>query len=363
MGLMMNVPTKDYIVETIKEEILSGQIKPGTELAQEALAERLGVSRMPIREALQNLVQEGFAVRLPNRHMQAVVLDREQIHDVFHMIEMMMAENTILLAAKEHRQGGQLTEEDAEDPSSVQLERILKGMKNAPDERRMAEWEMLFHERLISLLGNAYLEQMQKKMLDGYAAYAITHMGDKKESCRRLKEVTEAMAANDDQKIREAFAVYFSSYANAFTSARDEEDKMGENGGMRMKPDEKTVKLFENDRFATENGAVIEEVEEHYAQCSLKLGSRHRNAMGAVMGGVYFTLADFAFAVAANWQGTGTVSLHSDIAYLGSAKGNQLIAEAVCIKNGRSTSYYKIEVKDELGNLTAVVNTTGYRVK
>ena len=39
MGLMMNVPTKDYIVETIKEEILSGQIKPGTELAQEALAE------------------------------------------------------------------------------------------------------------------------------------------------------------------------------------------------------------------------------------------------------------------------------------------------------------------------------------
>ena len=64
MGLMMNVPTKDYIVETIKEEILSGQIKPGTELAQEALAERLGVSRMPIREALQNLVQEGFAVRL-----------------------------------------------------------------------------------------------------------------------------------------------------------------------------------------------------------------------------------------------------------------------------------------------------------
>ena len=357
MGLMMNVPTKDYIVETIKEEILSGQIKPGTELAQEALAERLGVSRMPIREALQNLVQEGFAVRLPNRHMQAVVLDREQIHDVFHMIEMMMAENTILLAAKEHRQGGQLTEEDAEDPSSVQLERILKGMKNAPDERRMAEWEMLFHERLISLLGNAYLEQMQKKMLDGYAAYAITHMGDKKESCRRLKEVTEAMAANDDQKIREAFAVYFSSYANAFTSARDEEDKM------RMKPDEKTVKLFENDRFATENGAVIEEVEEHYAQCSLKLGSRHRNAMGAVMGGVYFTLADFAFAVAANWQGTGTVSLHSDIAYLGSAKGNQLIAEAVCIKNGRSTSYYKIEVKDELGNLTAVVNTTGYRVK
>ena len=54
---MASVQTKDYIVQLIKEEILSGVMKPGEELAQEALAERLGVSRMPIREALQNLVR------------------------------------------------------------------------------------------------------------------------------------------------------------------------------------------------------------------------------------------------------------------------------------------------------------------
>ena len=60
MGLMMNVPTKDYIVETIKEEILSGQIKPGTELAQEALAERLGVSRMPIRGSIAEFSAGGL---------------------------------------------------------------------------------------------------------------------------------------------------------------------------------------------------------------------------------------------------------------------------------------------------------------
>ena len=94
---MASVQTKDYIVQLIKEEILSGVMKPGEELAQEALAERLGVSRMPIREALQNLVQEGFAVRLPNRHIQAVVLSAQQIHDVFHVIAAMAAENTILV--------------------------------------------------------------------------------------------------------------------------------------------------------------------------------------------------------------------------------------------------------------------------
>lgn len=128
-----------------------------------------------------------------------------------------------------------------------------------------------------------------------------------------------------------------------------------------MKPSEKTVRLFENDRFATENRAVIEEVDDHYARCTLRVEERHRNAMGAVMGGVYFTLADFAFAVAANWQEIGTVSLTSDIAYLGTAKGDRLTAEAVCVKNGRTTSYYRIEVKDELGKLAAIVNTTGYK--
>ena len=71
------------------------------------------------------------------------------------------------------------------------------------------------------------------------------------------------------------------------------------------------------------------------------------------MGGVYFTLADFAFAVASNWQGDTMVSLNSQIAYLGAAKGNMLIAEAVCLKDGRTTAYYEIRIKDELGNTAA----------
>lgn len=128
-----------------------------------------------------------------------------------------------------------------------------------------------------------------------------------------------------------------------------------------MKPTEEIRSLFAKDRFATENGAVIEEIDDHYAVCRLKLEDGHRNAMGAVMGGVYFTLADFAFAVAANWQAIGTVSLNSQITYLGTAKGEYLIAEAVCVKNGRTTSCYRIDVKDELGNLAATVNTIGYR--
>ncbi len=129
-----------------------------------------------------------------------------------------------------------------------------------------------------------------------------------------------------------------------------------------MKPSEETVRLFEKDRFATENGAVIDEVDDHYAKCSLKIEDRHKNAMDAVMGGVYFTLADFALAVASNWQEMGSVSLSSEITYLTSAKGEKLTAEAICIKNGRKTSYYRIDVRDEYGNLAAAVTATTFRV-
>lgn len=129
-----------------------------------------------------------------------------------------------------------------------------------------------------------------------------------------------------------------------------------------MKPSEETKRLFQNDRFATDNGAVIDEVDDHYAKCSLKIEDRHRNAMGAVMGGVYFTLADFALAVASNWEKMGNVSLNSEITYLTAAKGERLIAEAVCVKKGRTTSYYRIDVKDDLGNLTAAVTATTFCV-
>ena len=125
---------------------------------------------------------------------------------------------------------------------------------------------------------------------------------------------------------------------------------------------EEVRRIFEGDRFATTNGAVIDDIGDHSATCSLTLTSSHRNAMGAVMGGAYFMLADFAFAVAANWERMGCVSLRSDISFLGAAKGEKLIAKAACIKNGKMTSCYRVDVTDELGNLAATVTVTGYHV-
>ena len=123
---------------------------------------------------------------------------------------------------------------------------------------------------------------------------------------------------------------------------------------------EQVRERFANDRFATKNGMVIDEIGDHYAKCSVQLTDRHKNALGGVMGGVHFTLADFAFAVASNWQGEQVVALSCDISYIGAVRGTSLTAEATLLKNGRSVCCYKIEVRDDLGNLAAALQCVGF---
>ncbi len=119
---------------------------------------------------------------------------------------------------------------------------------------------------------------------------------------------------------------------------------------------------FANDRYATENGAVIEEVGEGYAKIVMELDKHHYNAVGGVMGGAIFTIADFAFAVASNWQEKTVVSQTAQITYLGKVKGKRMIAEARQVKDGRSMCYYVVEVTDELGSQVAHVTSSGFHV-
>ncbi len=119
--------------------------------------------------------------------------------------------------------------------------------------------------------------------------------------------------------------------------------------------------LFAKDLYATEcTGAVIESAEPGHAVCTLRIEKKHQNAGGVVMGGAIFTLADFAFAVAANVDRLPTVAQSAQIAFLSPGRGSVLRAEATCVKRGRTTAFFRTDVTDEAGNLVASVTTNGY---
>ncbi len=119
---------------------------------------------------------------------------------------------------------------------------------------------------------------------------------------------------------------------------------------------EEIQKKFLGDKFATvAAGAVITEAGVRHAICEMELTPVHLNARGAVMGGALFTLADFTTAVAAEGykMELDSVSLDANITYFAPAKGTKIIAEARCIKAGHTTSYYEVQLTDDVGTNVA----------
>lgn len=126
---------------------------------------------------------------------------------------------------------------------------------------------------------------------------------------------------------------------------------------------ETTRTRFAGDRYATEvTGCEIAAVSSGYAKCRMAVTPAHRNALGIVMGGAIFTLADFTFAIASNTGFPDTVSVDATIHYLTAARGNSLTAESIAEKNGRRSCVYRIVITDDTGIHVADVTVTGMRV-
>ena len=119
---------------------------------------------------------------------------------------------------------------------------------------------------------------------------------------------------------------------------------------------------FSKDRFATENGIVLDEVDETHSVASMTLGERHKNAYGGVMGGAIFTLADFAFAALTNDLERRAVAQQVSISYLSAPKGERLVATARYKKDGRSSCVVNVEVSDDTGREVAQFVGTGFKL-
>ena len=124
--------------------------------------------------------------------------------------------------------------------------------------------------------------------------------------------------------------------------------------------------FFSHDRYATSTtGIEILEAQDGYAKVGLAVHEGHMNAGNRVMGAVYYTMADFAFAVASNPDAGDapiTFTLSSQINFLTPAKGKYLTAEACAVRKGRRTSFYSAEIRDELGTLIATVSSNGFKM-
>ena len=127
-------------------------------------------------------------------------------------------------------------------------------------------------------------------------------------------------------------------------------------------PIEEVRAFFAHDLFASEACKCrIEEASHGHAVTTLEIEPVHRNAMGGVMGGAIFTLADYALAVACNMGENPTVSVSNSIEFLSGARGTRLIATCNVDKSGHNLGFYTVDVADDVGTHVARMTATCFR--
>ncbi len=127
---------------------------------------------------------------------------------------------------------------------------------------------------------------------------------------------------------------------------------------------EEAKRIFSKDRYAIDTtGIEILDVADGYAKCCFRVEEKHKNTRNSVMGGALFTLADFTFAVAANYNKPyATVTNVSQISFLRGASEGTIYAESKLLHNGRTSCTYQIDVKDSDGELFAIAVVHGIHV-
>ncbi|MBN1493259.1 MAG: PaaI family thioesterase [Candidatus Omnitrophica bacterium] len=114
--------------------------------------------------------------------------------------------------------------------------------------------------------------------------------------------------------------------------------------------------------FEKHVGIVLKEVSDGAARAEMKVTEQLVNRINTAHGGAIFTLADKAFAAAANFAGRTTVTMQMNINYLRPGiLGDMLVAEARQVRAGEKTCFYEVDVKEKkTQKLIAVLTATGF---
>jgi acyl-CoA thioesterase len=119
--------------------------------------------------------------------------------------------------------------------------------------------------------------------------------------------------------------------------------------------------MFERDLFAKHTGIELLDVSPGRATARLSIQPHHLNGVGIVQGGAIFTLADLAFAAAANSHGPVAVAVNVSITFLKAARSGTLLAEAREVGLNPKLGSYTVEVKDDTGSVVALFQGLAYR--
>lgn len=178
------LPLRDVVFHTLREAILKGELRPGERLMELQLAEKLGVSRTPIREAIRMLEQEGLAVTIPRRGAEVAKMTEKDMQDVLQVREA-LDELAAGIACE------LITQEELE-----QLEQAMKDFEYAVstrDLKQIADTDMLFHDKIYQATRNPKLVNILNNLREQMYRYRVEYLKDEENYPVLLKEHREIL--------------------------------------------------------------------------------------------------------------------------------------------------------------------------
>ena len=187
------MPLRDLVFTTLRQAILKGELQPGERLMEIQLAEKMGVSRTPIREAIRKLEKEGLVIMVPRKGAEVAGISEKMLKDVLEV--RMTLEKLALRLAMNHAGAGDIRKlEEAEEQfqEAVEQQTLIE----------MAEADEHFHFIIYELAQNDKLKELLNSLKENMYRYRLEYLKSESYRLSLMEEhnaIIEAFKHNDPE--------------------------------------------------------------------------------------------------------------------------------------------------------------------
>ena len=179
LGMDEFLPLRDVVFNTLRQAILTGELKPGERLMEIHLANRLGVSRTPIREAIRKLELEGLVTMIPRRGAEVAQITEKSMKDVLEVRRTLDALSAELACERISSE-----EEEALKKACQNFEEAVK----TKDAKIIAKADVALHDIIAAATGNQRLIQLINNLAEQMYRYRFEYIKDASQHERIIKE-------------------------------------------------------------------------------------------------------------------------------------------------------------------------------
>lgn len=203
------LPLRDVVFNTLRQAILRGELQPGERLMEIQLANKLGVSRTPIREAIRKLELEGLVLMIPRRGAEVAEITEKSLRDVLE-VRSALEELAVELACE------RISDEDVDKlrVAAKEFEEVSK----EEDVTALAEADVKFHDIIYFATDNQRLIQLLYNLREQMYRYRVEYL-KREDVCATLFEehqnIIECIARRDKLAAKQAIGKHIDNQMNA----------------------------------------------------------------------------------------------------------------------------------------------------